>query len=386
MRAGRTKCRMNPAELAAELVAIPSMNPMGRCAAEGAYCEAMVAKHVVAVLDGMGARVAIAEVLPSRPNVSGFFDFGAPTTIIFEAHLDTVPVDNMAVAPFGGEVRDGRLYGRGACDVKGPMAAMLCAIEAARGGKPRHNVLFAAVSDEEYQFHGVRQLLGAIRALSAQPPAFAVIAEPTLLEPVTAHKGVARWRATARGVPAHSSTPHLGRNAIYAMADAVAALRAHAARLAERQPHPELGTATLSVGTIRGGTAVNVVPDVCEVEIDRRLVAGETPAGAAEELREILDPLGVELSAPVMEAPAFESRPGSAAVRAAIRASRAARAAGRMLAVSYCTDAAFYPRAGIDAVVFGPGSIEQAHTADEWIAVEQLELGVIAYRAFMEAS
>jgi acetylornithine deacetylase len=375
---------MNPVELAAELVRIPSVNPMGLRGLGGDFGEAALGSRIAQILGGMGGRVSVADALPSRPNVAAWFDFGAPTTVLFDAHLDTVPADTMTVPPFGGEVREGRLHGRGACDVKGPMAAMLCAIDAARTGSPRHNVLFAAVADEECQFSGVRRLLRDAATLAPQPVTFAVVAEPTLLCPVAAHKGVVRWRAVARGVTAHSSTPRLGRNAVYAMADAVAALRCHAGDLERRAPHPRLGTPTLSVGTIRGGNAVNVVPDFCEVEIDRRLLPGESPDSAGEEMRALLEPFGVELQQAAMQAPAFEAGADSAAVRAALGAARGGGAPAETLAVNYCTDAAFYPAAGIDAVVFGPGSIAQAHTADEWISLEQLYLGVRAYRAIIE--
>ncbi len=357
------------------------MNPMGRPEATEAdgFFEGKLAGHVARVLSEAGAGVGITHPTPGRPNVTGFFDFGAAETVLFEAHLDTVPADGMTVPAFAGETRDGRLCGRGACDVKGPMAAMLAAIRRAASGSPRFNVLFAAVCDEEYQFQGVRHLLRNLPPERLEGIAFAVVAEPTLLSPVVAHKGVMRWRAEARGAACHSSTPDRGRNAIYAMSDGVAALRGLADALALRPGHPHLGSGTLSVGTIRGGAAVNIVPDSCVIEVDRRLLPGEEADEATRELRGVLEPLGITVSQPYMQAPGFEAAPGSAAVEAVTRAAESVGIVPAPRFVNYCTDASFYPGFGIPAVVFGPGSIDQAHQADEWIAIDQLEAGAEAY-------
>lgn len=381
---------LNVAEVAAELVRIASVNPMGRADVELAppYGEAALAAHVARLLRSLGGRVDTVEVSPGRPDVTAFFDFGAPETVLFEAHLDTVPMEGMTVPPFGGEIRDGRLWGRGACDVKGPMAAMICAIaRAARaadtGSAPRRNVVFAAVCDEEYSFQGVRALVEGFASLPAAP-AFAVVAEPTDLEPVIAHKGVVRWEATAHGVAAHASLPEKGRNAIYAMGRALAVLENYAAELRARAPHALLGAPSLSVGTIRGGSAVNVVPDFCTIQIDRRLIPGETPEGATAEVRALLEPLGVTVTDPVMAAPAFQTPADGPAARECLAAARGAgHPAPEVRHANYCTDASFYAFCSTPAVVFGPGSIAQAHTADEWIALDALEAGVNAYLALL---
>lgn len=386
--------------LAADLVRIPSANPMGRVDVELAppFGEVAVALHVAEILRSLGGEVSVTEVTPGRPNVQGWFDFGCDETIIMEAHLDTVPTDGMTIPPFGGEVRDGRLWGRGACDVKGPMAAMICAIghavQVANRPReapsdhplPRYNVLFAAVCDEEYSFAGVRYLTEELRTAPSRSSrmAFAVVAEPTDLEPVIAHKGVVRWEATADGVAAHASLPERGKNAIYAMARGIAALERYASDLRERTPHPLLGAPSLSVGTIRGGSAVNVVPDFCTIQIDRRLIPGETPEAATAEVRSLLVPLGLRLSDPVMAAPSFEtSADGPAAQACLAAAGRTGNSTAETRHANYCTDASFYAHCDLPAVVFGPGSIAMAHTADEWIAVDQLEAGVAAYLALL---
>ena len=376
---------MNIVDLARELVAIPSVNPMGRDDLAHTTGELALAHHVAQILRSIGAEPQMTRPLPDRPNLLAFLDLGAPDTILFEAHLDTVPVDNMTIDPFAAEVRNGRLWGRGACDTKGPMAAMLWAM-AQRAGRNncKHNVLFCAVMDEEYQFTGVRHLLKNISAAQREEVAFAIIAEPTNLLPVTAHKGVMRWSVLTRGKSAHSSTPHLGENALYKMAHAVSALEQQAGALSESAAHPLLGSPTLSVGTLQGGTAVNVVPDYATAQIDRRLIPGEDPTAVTHALRAALQPLGAELSDPIMQAPAFEISNDHPAVTATLAAARLVGVgAPAPLAVNYATDAAFYPVHNIPAVVFGPGNIAQAHTKDEWIDLEELARGGRAYEALI---
>ena len=375
---------MNVISLASELVRIPSINAAGQDRVEAPFGEAQMAACVETLLRQIGAQTTVTYPLPGRPNVTGFFDAGANDTIIFEAHLDTVAVEGMTVSPFGGEIKNNCLWGRGACDVKGPMAAMLSALQQSAGSLKR-NVLFAAVCDEESGFAGVRHFLKTMDNNLRERTVFAVIAEPTDLQPVAAHKGVVRWRITARGIAAHSSAPELGDNAIYRMADVVTTLRRHATLISQREPHAHLGTPTLSVGIIQGGSAVNIVPDSCYVDVDRRLVPGESPESALDELVNLLGPGNdLEISVPVVAAPAFEIAPDSPAIQLAVRAANAAGRTSAPQYAKYCTDASFYPSAGIPAFVFGPGSILQAHTKDEWISLSELEAGVMAYRYLLE--
>ena len=382
--ATETPDSMNIVDLARELVAIPSINPMGRddLTTTG---ELALAEHVAQFLRSIGAEPQMSWPQPDRPNLWAFLNLGAPETILFEAHLDTVPVDNMTIDPFAAEVREGRLWGRGACDTKGPMAAMLWAMAQSVGRDCcGHNVLFCAVMDEEYQFTGVKHLLQNLPESELHKVVFAIIAEPTNLRPVTAHKGVVRWNAVTRGKSAHSSTPQLGDNALYKMARAVSALQKHADALCQSSQHPLLGAPTLSVGTLQGGTAVNVVPDFAIAQIDRRLIPGEDPAEVTHALRALLKPFDAELSEPIMQAPAFEISNAHAAVQATLAAARLAGvAAPAPLAVNYATDAAFYPAHNLPAVVFGPGDIAQAHTKDEWIDLEELARGGRAYEALI---
>lgn len=379
---------MNVIDLTRELIAIPSINPNSLPEGQTSPGEAGMAARVEAALREIGASTETWDVYPGRPSVVGRLDFGAPETLIFDAHLDTVPVEGMTVDPFGGELRDGKIYGRGACDVKGPGAAVLCALAqvaaaAKAGPQPRYNVIYAGVCDEESGFRGVQSFVERLLAAPAQKIAGVVVVEPTLLNPIIAHKGTTRWNITTHGVAAHSSTPHLGENAIYKMAPLLDCLSDYATELQQRPPNPQLGAPTLSVGVIQGGSAVNVVPDACTIQVDRRLIPGETPASATAELQARLDKaLGagaVEISRSIVEAPPMATSAESDFVRQVLAAGKSAHSDATIQVASYCTDASFYPASLAPAVVFGPGSIEQAHTKDEWISVEQLEAGVAAF-------
>lgn len=356
--------------LLADLVAIPSQNPMGRNKSGAEYSEGAMAAYVAAYLKRHGVETEFYEIAPGRPNVIGHCDAGAKETLILEAHLDTVHAEGMTIPPFVPEIRDGRLYGRGACDTKGSLAAFLHAVCGA--GKPvrgrRFNVILAAVADEEYQFGGAQQVVA--RGARAD---MAIVGEPTQLHIVRAHKGVVRWRIGTSGVTAHSAYPERGTNAIYSMGHVLERLESYAAAMREIPPHPVLGSPSLSVGIIEGGQAVNVVPDRCMIEVDRRTLPGETTDSVLAHVRDALR--GIDgwtfepphLAASGLDIPA--DHPLVAVLSAAIRQETGTVA---VEAAQYATDAGVYARAGIPAVVFGPGSIAQAHTKDEWIDLGEL--------------
>ncbi len=252
----------------------------------------------------------------------------------------------------------------------------------------------ACTVNEEYGFSGATGLCRywsdpKSRLLARRPDA-AIVAEPTSLAIVVAHKGVARWRCHTHGRAAHSSRPEAGDNAIYRMARVVAALeKFHREVLGSRATDPLCGPPTLSVGTIAGGISVNTVPDECTIEIDRRLVPGEDPQAAQ---REVIDFVAAEYDDPdtitkIEHEPLLIQSAGLSAAnnqdiadRLAVATQSAVGHANR-LGVPFGTDAAAYAGAGVPTVVFGPGSIEQAHTADEWISLEEVrQASEILYR------
>src|SRR5262245_32176942 len=225
-------------------------------------------------------------VMPGRDNLLARFESSTSgRTLLFDVHQDTVPADGMTIEPFVPTVEGGRLYGRGACDIKGGMAAMLLAVARLCRERPRGaaSVILACTVDEEFTHRGSSHL--AESKLAAD---LAVVAEPTRLDLVHCHKGAVRWKIHAKGVACHSSSPHLGVNAIYRMGKIIGALVEYADHLAQTNPDPMVGSPTLSVGRIEGGQSVNIVPDWCEIEIDRRLVPGEEYRQSMEDARSFL--------------------------------------------------------------------------------------------------
>src|SRR5262245_29135293 len=285
-------------ELLRQLVAIPSVNPMGRDLSGPEFLEGRMSDFLEAHFRRLGVPCERIEVAPGRANVIARFDSrGAKRTVLLDAHEDTVPTDGMVIEPFAPTERDGRLYGRGSCDVKGGMAAMLAAFERLVPEKPAGaaNVVMSCTCDEESTTIGIDDLTDlwtepARRgSLLSNRPDAAIIAEPTGLHVVVAHKGASRWKILTRGRACHSSSPQNGINAIYRMAKVVTALERFAAELpASVPPHPLCGPATLSIGRIEGGISVNTVPDWCSIEVDRRVLPGEDGWAAIERVREYL--------------------------------------------------------------------------------------------------
>jgi acetylornithine deacetylase len=310
--------------------------------------------------------------------------YDAPSSrrrILFDVHQDTVPADGMTIAPFVPAIEAGRLYGRGACDVKGSMAAMLSAFARLVREQPpgSASVVLACTVDEEFTHTGSTRL-----AETSHGAELAIVAEPTVLNIVHCHKGVLRWKVRTTGLACHSSTPHLGVNAIYRMGRVIEVLQAYAASLAESPPDPILGPPSLSIGRIEGGQSVNVVPDWCEIEVDRRIIPGEDGPKCLAQARASLqarlgDDAGIEFGEPWVDMPALAPH-ASRWIEPLARAIETAT--GRrpeVMGVPFGTDAGPLAARGTPCVVFGPGDIAQAHTKDEWISLEQVRLAAEAY-------
>jgi succinyl-diaminopimelate desuccinylase len=297
-------------------------------------------------------------------------------TILLAPHLDTVGADGTKFIP---QRKNGRVYGRGACDTKGSIAAMLTALceLAASKSRPRETeIIFAGLIDEEQAQAGSRALVRSSvpQGGTGQQTTLAIVGEPTRLQVVTAHKGSLWLQLETQGRAAHGATPQLGRNAVHEMARIVDVLETdYAARLRKRK-HRLLGAATVNVGTIAGGTQPNIVPDRCAIAIDRRTLPGETDAGVRREIAALLQAkkLAARISSTKL-APArpLETDPQLPLVRQFLRSIGQSRPLG----VDFFCDAAVLSQGGIPSVVFGPGDIAQAHTADEWIFLEALERG-----------
>jgi len=371
-----------------DLVAIPSVNPMGRELRGPEIYEHRVTAYLEEFFRSLGARYERQPVAPLRENIVARIEgsSSAGGTFLFEVHQDTVPTDNMTIAPFGATIENGRLYGRGACDIKSGMAAMLWAFARLMRDKPRGaaSLILACTVDEEHTFLGVQKLIQTgVKATGA------VVAEPTSLKIVHTHKGAVRWHVNTPGQACHSSSPEKGVNAIYRMGRILGAIELYAEQLRATKPDPYLGPPSLSVGRIEGGTSVNTVPDRCRIEIDRRLIPGEEPRAAMGQFVEFLKEQGkfdfpFECSDPWLAmTPLHWKGPegGAALVERLGKAIDPVLGTHQVVAVPYGTDAAPLAAAGIPAVVFGPGDIAKAHTCDEWVSLEEVEqAGDILYR------
>lgn len=366
---------MNVLTTLAELVAINSVNP----SYEGGVPETDVALYVERYFAGHGIETFRQEVAPGRFNVIARLAGRRPERrVVLEAHMDTVSVLGMTIPPFEPTVRDGLLYGRGSCDTKAGLAAMMHAMATVRaeGLTPPSEVWLAAVVDEEYSFQGVLRLCEGLRADAA------IVAEPTEMRLVTASKGVLRWRMRTRGKAAHSAKPHLGVNAISHMAAVIQALDQHTRTLAGTA-HPLLGPPTLNIGMIHGGEQINFVPDLCEISIDRRLIPGEDPEATWAGYAQLAAHLGAEADRPMIADGAMETSVESDVVHAA---QRVLIGLGRPVApvgVPFGSDASKLARQGVPSIIFGPGSIDRAHAAVEYVECDQVLEAAAFFRQFL---
>jgi succinyl-diaminopimelate desuccinylase len=360
---------MTASELALELVRLDTINPPGR---EAPAADLLAARLAAAGLEVTrhefdAGRVSLVARWPGRDD---------RPALCMTGHLDTVPLGGAPwrVEPFG-ELRDGRLYGRGASDMKSGVAAIVLAAErVAALGRGEAGLELVLCAGEETGCEGALYLAssGALGRCGA-----VLVAEPTGGVPHVAHKGVLWARASAEGRTAHGSAPHLGINAIYPLARAVAAI----AELAlETEPHPVLGEPTLNVGTISGGVGINVVPDRASAGIDVRTVPGLSSAAVLDRLREAAGP-DVEIE-PLIDLEPVVSDPADPWVR-----SVAEVAGGSGGGLAYFTDAAaLTPAYGSPpTVIWGPGEAAQAHQTDEWAETAKIDHAADAFTAVARA-
>lgn len=356
--------------LLSELIQIPSVNPgagePGRHSGEAALAEFVADYFRVDPVE-----LERQEILPGRCNLLVRWPQGrADREILLEAHLDTVPAAGMA-DPFRPRFENGRLYGRGACDTKGSLAAMMLVIRALldSGISPGCTLTLLGAADEEYRTLGMRHYLD-----SGAKPSLAVVGEPTELEIATAQRGNMQFKITVHGRAGHASRPEVGANAIYRMSEIVLQLRELGeTRYRERQ-HPLCGSPTLNVGCIEGGTEAWIIPDRCTVAVDRRWIPGESWHSAWEEIRDLVFSTGwdVEVEEPVWRVAEMETAENELVVRAMKHAQQKVLGSSRLAGAPFTTEASLLKEAGIPAVIFGPGSSEQAHSTEEFVEVAQV--------------
>ena len=360
-------------DIASALIRIPSVNPDGGDPGTDQTGEAACAIWVADFLRGCGAEVSLREVLPGRPNVVVRFPSrrAAGRRILLAPHLDTVSVSGMTIDPFSGEVRDGCLLGRGASDTKGTAAAMLWALREAQEilANSPYEIWFAGLVGEEAGQFGAK-------ALAAEEQFdFVMAGEPTSLDVVYTHKGSCWLQLRTHGRAVHASQPEAGENAIYQMMQAIECLRQEGIPRLAANSDPILGTSTLSVGTIRGGSKVNIVPDFCEAAVDIRTIPGMDPEFITDLLRQRVSNIEIDLkrSQPLCTDPSHPL------------ISQLESLGSKLVGAPWFCDAAIFASHGFPSVAIGPGSIAQAHTADEFIRVADLEAGADFFLRFLKS-
>jgi acetylornithine deacetylase/succinyl-diaminopimelate desuccinylase-like protein len=388
-------------ELTQSLLRATGQNPPGDEAATVAVLRAAAVE--------LGLEVVETEVDPGRNNLSITLPGGDEPGLLLLGHTDVVPIgDGWTTDPFGGELVDGRIHGRGASDMKGGLAASLAAMAALRDAGLRGPVELAALVDEEETGKGIRAYVASKAAgadagrdgaaADAGPsgvgggalgPVFrgCITTEPTELQTIIGARGDSYLRVEVHGRSCHAGNPADGANAIYGAAAIVAEIERLHAELALR-PHPLLGPATWSVGQISGGTGGSIVPAECVLVADRRLLPGESPTAILDDLRARVAALHLEdrgltvdLAMP-MEMPAFETPAGAELVRATDTALAAAGGPGLPLGgwTAACDGGYIARDLGVPVVVLGPGSVTtQAHRADESVSVAELITAARAY-------
>jgi acetylornithine deacetylase len=357
-------------EILKELIAIESVNPAFAGARSN---ERAIAARVRAELRGMGLETFEYEPAEGRVSVVGRLagGGGGPSLMLY-AHHDTVGVEGM-LDPFSAREQDGRIYGRGAYDMKGGLAACLAATRALveSGTRPSGDLLVASVADEE------EASLGMEEVLRHHLPDAAIVTEPTELKICTAHKGFAWIEVVTHGRAAHGSRPHLGIDANLQMARIIVGLAPLEARLRDSRGHPLLGVPSMHVGMLRGGSAPSIYAAECRALVERRTVPGESAEAAISEIEErvksLADEQGIQVSTRAMLArEPFQTRSSSRITEATARSAEGVLKDPRDFAgVSFWTDAALLAAAGVDTVLLGPIGAG-AHAAEEWVDADSV--------------
>lgn len=370
-----SKIEIDRDQLIADLSAMirsASVNTFG--APSGIGAEAAMAELFEAKLRSLGLEIGSHEVVSGRRNVWGTLKgIGRGPTILLAGHMDTVGVEGYA-DPFEPMVKDGKIYGRGSCDMKAGLAAYLEVIRYLRRTDTplSGDVIVVGVIDEEHAMAGSRHF-----GLHGPKVDFAIVAEPTLLQISTAHKGQMLTTIRTKGLAAHSSMPDKGRNAIYHMGAVLGALQDYADDVSKRAPDAICGSPSFSVGMIRGGDNACSVPDFCEIDVDRRTIPGETSAVVMKELHSAMASaktnaleLEYEIGTPFLDLPPLDTQADALVTKSVVSACKAVIGHVDVSSFPGSTDA---PNFGCPTVICGPGDLAQCHSLNEYVALDQIE-------------
>jgi acetylornithine deacetylase/succinyl-diaminopimelate desuccinylase family protein len=361
----------------ARLVAANTENPPGR--------EIEAARYLSDRLAGLGLTVDMRDIAEGRPNVVARLDNGPGPVFAFNSHMDVVPAGSGWTSdPFTLRSKDGRLIGRGACDAKGPIAGMIEAIRMLCAVRDRWSgtLLAVFVVDEEVASRGARAFVRDRPQID-----LCVVGEPTSNTVVTAHKGSMRPVVRVRGVPAHSASPDKGENAVYKAASLLLMIEKHH-RTLSASSHPLLGSPSLTVTRIHGGHADNVVPEACELLLDRRMLPGESEDDVRIQFENLLAEAKVlhGVDAEIVEyrpttGGATETRADQPIVHAAVKSTHRHGVTDDALhGLQGACDLVHFRSIGAQGIVLGPGALEVAHKPDEFVPEDELVASSLIYR------
>lgn len=361
--------------LTRELVAIDSRNPSLVPNAPG---EGAVARALGDVLGAWGFRVEVYDVAPGRPNVvariGGDGTRAGDASLMFNGHIDVVDVVGMVHAPWDSTERDGRIYGRGSSDMKAGVATMCAAAARAAEAQPTREIVVAAVADEEFASLGTHALIARGGRANA-----AIVTEPTRLAIMPAHRGFVWADVVTHGRAAHGSRWDIGVDAIRHAGLVLAELDRFDSQELPKRNHPLLGRPSIHASLIQGGTGMSTYPDKCTLRLERRTIPGESPDQVLREIEAVCARAGVgradfraEVSVTLAQDPS-DVQPDAPIVRALASVMRDAGEDVRIEGMSAWTDAALLNNAGIPAICFGPGDMSLAHSAEEWVSVDEIQ-------------
>jgi len=356
---------MNEIELTQELVRINSENPPGN--------EREIAKYIKDFLEDLNISTELIEFEKNRFDVVA--SIGSGKGIMFNGHMDTVPIGgNWSLDPFGGRISNGKVYGRGASDMKGGIASILAAVGNISKQNFKRKLLLTFVADEEVALRGSEYLIKNRKEIFKDIK-YGLVAESNGLNLTIAQKGIVDLKVKFKGKAAHASRPESGDNAIYKAADFIQELRKLIKKLNKRKV-PLLGKGTISVGTINGGTKVNIVPEFCNLEIDRRIVPGETIDSAIKQIRFILKKLDLNADIEIRASRMPMRIDSNLELINIIKSITKVKSIGES---GYTESEMYYKDAKIPCITFGPGIPSQAHVANEYIPIKNLQKATKIY-------
>lgn len=360
-----------------------SINSINKKLVGGEDGEMKMINYIASYLKILDIPYSLQEVTEDRYNLIAKLEGKSTEGLYLESHVDTVSAENMEIKPFEPFIENGFLYGRGSCDAKGSVACMMYALGLLKKHNlvPKTDIYFAATVDEEYSFKGITKLVeNGFRAGAA------VVGEPTQLNIGIACKGALRYKIKTIGKAAHSSRPLEGRNAVTDMAKVICAINEEMKIINSNYNHKHLGIATTSITMIKGGLNDNTIPNECEITIDRRTLPGETKEKCIQEMKGLVDVLNSSLSSNIVICEpyliddfAMDTSEDENIVKKAILSCNDILGFHNIQGLSFSCDASKFSKAQVPSIVLGPGSIEQAHTINEFVEIKQLALATKIY-------